>query len=70
MQVYLKDPAKRYLAAMNFPGHVDTTEVGIFLTPQENNATKVEIASMSPGLVDQVTRFLDEGFKKKTEGKE
>jgi hypothetical protein len=63
-QIYLKDPVKRTLAAMRFSGHVDTTQAGIFLTPQENGQTKIEVASMSPSLVDQVARLLFEALKK------
>jgi hypothetical protein len=65
--VYLKHPKEHMLAAMNFSGHVDTTEVGIFLTSQENGGTKIEIASMSPSLAEQVSRLLSEGLNPKGE---
>lgn len=61
--VYLKDKEKKYLAAMNFTGHVDTTEVGIFFTKIEDRQTRVEVASMSPGLVDEVAAILFSGLK-------
>jgi hypothetical protein len=63
-EVYLKDPEKHYMAAMDFDGHVDTTQVGIFLTPQGDGATLVEVASMSPNLTEQVAGFLFEELKK------
>jgi hypothetical protein len=63
--VYLKDKDKKYLAAMNFKGHVDTTEVGIFFTKIEDRLTRVEVASMSPELVKQVADVLFDGLKEK-----
>jgi hypothetical protein len=61
--VYLKDKDMNYMAAMNFKGHVNTTQVGIFFTSLSANTTKVEVASMSPQLVDQVAGFLFPGLK-------
>ena len=61
--VYLKD--EKYMAAMNFQGHVDTTEVGIFFTKIEERLTRVEVASMSPELVQQVADILFAGLKEK-----
>ena len=57
-QVYLKDPDKAYLAAMGFTGSVDTTQVGIFFEPRTQDATRIEVASLSPSLVDRVTGLL------------
>lgn len=62
-QVYLKDEQKGFLAAMNFKGHVDTTQAGIFFTRLEDAKTKVEIASMSPKLVDDVSEIIFTGLK-------
>ena len=63
--VYLKDRDKKYMAAMNFQGHVDTTEAGIFFTKIEERLTRVEVASMSPDLVQQVADILFAGLKGK-----
>ena len=63
--VYLKDKDEKYMAAMNFQGHVDTTEVGIFFTKIEERLTRVEVASMSPELVQQVADILFAGLKEK-----
>ena len=62
--IYPKDKNKRYLVAMNFKGHVDTTQVGIFFTKIEDQLTQVEVASMSPSLVDEVAAFLFPELKK------
>ncbi len=59
-QVYLKDRDKVYLAAMGFVGHVDTTQVGVFFEPGTERATRIEVASMSPSLVDRVSALLAE----------
>jgi len=57
-RVYLKARDKAYLAAMNFTGHVDTTQVGVFFEPRSEHATRIEVASLSPSLVDQVAQLL------------
>jgi len=57
-QVYLKDRDKAYLAAMGFTGHVDTTQVGVFFEPGPQDTTRIEVASLSPSLVDQVAELL------------
>ncbi|HAJ57828.1 MAG TPA: hypothetical protein DCL35_08750 [Candidatus Omnitrophica bacterium] len=62
-QVYLKDRDKRYMAVMNFKGYVDTTQVGIFFTGSGPARTKIEVASMSPRLVDDVSEMIFEGLK-------
>lgn len=62
--IYPKDKDKRYLVAMNFKGHVDTTQVGIFFTKIEDQLTQVEVASMSPSLVDEVAALLFPELKK------
>ncbi len=59
-QVYLKDRDKAYLAAMGFTGHVDTTQVGVFFEPGTQHATRIEVASLSPSLVDRVVGLLVE----------
>lgn len=56
--VYLKDKDKRYLAAMNFKGYVDTTEAGVFFMKQDDGKTQVEVASMSPKLAREVAEYV------------
>jgi hypothetical protein len=56
--VYIKDLEHRHVVALGFPGHVDTTEVGVFFSDGAQGGTRCEIASMSPGLRDEVARHL------------
>lgn len=44
--LFIKDPIKRHIVLMGVPGVVDTTEVGIFFTPQEGG-TRIEVSSLS-----------------------
>lgn len=62
-EVYLKSKELDYLAAMKFKGHVDTTEVGVFFTAGDPGKTRVEVASMSPRLMDQVSEMIFEALK-------
>jgi hypothetical protein len=59
-KVYLEPKDRAYLAAMRFKGHVDTTEVGIFLTALGDQKTKVEVASMSPRLANEVAALISQ----------
>jgi hypothetical protein len=61
--VYLKDKDKKYLAAMNFKGHVDTTEAGVFFTKVEDSLTQVEVSSLSPRLADDAADIVFSGLK-------
>jgi len=61
--VYLKDKNKRYLAAMNFKGYVDTTEAGVFFTKLVDGKTLVEVASMSPKLAQEVAGYVFSGMR-------
>lgn len=60
-QIYLQPKDRAYLAAMRFKGHVDTTQVGIFFTSLSAQKTKVEVASMSPRLADEVAAMISLG---------
>lgn len=62
--VYLKDKDKKYLAAMDFKGYVDTTEVGVFFTKQSDGKTLVEVASMSPKLAQEAAGYVFSGMNK------
>ena len=46
LYVHIKDELRGMIVVMNVPGVVDTTEVGIFFTAQENGV-KVEVSSRS-----------------------
>ena len=65
--VYLKDKDKRYLAAMNFKGYVDTTEAGVFFTKLNDGKTQVETASMSPKLAREAGEYIFSAMKQKEE---
>jgi len=63
--VYLTGENDAYLAAMNFAGNVNTTQVGLFFTPVDEKTTKIEVASLSPRLASAVAGMLSEGFQEK-----
>ncbi len=63
VDIYLNRMDKGYMAAMNFKGHVDTTQAGIFFTKIDESKTKIEIASMSPSLVLEVSEMIFDGLK-------
>jgi hypothetical protein len=63
-QVYLKDRRQRYLAAMNFTGHVDTTQAGVFFDPMPGGDTQVEVASLSPILTGKVAGLVFPALEK------
>ncbi len=65
--VYLTGKDDAYLAAMNFTGFVNTTQVGLFFTPVDEGSTKIEVASLSPWLAQTVAGMLSEGFQEKPE---
>jgi hypothetical protein len=61
--VYLKSNDRKYLAAMNFKGYVNTTQVGVFFTKLSENSTQVEVASMIPRLTEEVAGLVFSGLK-------
>lgn len=61
--VYLKSKNKATLAAMNFQGYVDTTQVGVFFTSLAPGQTQVEVASMIPRLTKEVGELIFKGLK-------
>jgi len=72
--VYLDNKPEGYIVAMNFKGHVDTTQAGIFFTDLGDGRTKIDVSSLSPQLVLQVSEMIYDGLNtmqsgKKEEGK-
>ncbi len=63
-KVYLKDRRQRYLAAMNFAGHVDTTQAGVFFDPMPDGNTQVEVASLSRILTQKVAGLVFPALEK------
>lgn len=57
-EIFLNDRKKRQLIVMGVPGSVDTTEVGIFVSPGATRGSKVEIVSLSPGAQETVSAAL------------
>lgn len=47
LEVFLQDRKKKKIVVMGIPGHVNTTEAGIFFTAIEGKGTAVEVASLS-----------------------
>ncbi|MFH0877722.1 MAG: hypothetical protein V1863_05825 [Candidatus Omnitrophota bacterium] len=61
--VYLKNKDKEYLAAMNFKGYVDTTQVGVFFVSVTPDQTRLEVASMVPRLTREVGQLIFKQLK-------
>jgi len=47
INVFIKDRRRNLIVLLGFEGAVNTTEVGIFLTPMVSNETKLEVVSLS-----------------------
>jgi hypothetical protein len=47
LRLFLKDRRRNLIVVMGVPNCVDTTEVGIFFTPQDSGNVKVELSSLS-----------------------
>ena len=60
-EVYSKDPIRGIIVVMGVRGHIETTEVGIFLSRYSPSSIKVEVTSLSTPTKEQVANFL---FKK------
>ncbi|MCB9771266.1 MAG: hypothetical protein H6754_01755 [Candidatus Omnitrophica bacterium] len=47
LEVFIKDRKNKKIVVMGIPGHVNTTEAGIFFTTIEGKGTSVEVVSLS-----------------------
>ena len=56
--VFQKDLIKGYIVVMGIPGNIDTTEVGIFLIMEADNAIRVEVASLSTSAKEKVAKIV------------
>ncbi|MBF0486120.1 MAG: hypothetical protein HQL16_06375 [Candidatus Omnitrophica bacterium] len=64
--VFMKDDIRGFIVLMGIPGCVDTTEVGVFLTPQaDGKGVKVEISSRSSPAKRTVALVLFEQLAQK-----
>jgi hypothetical protein len=66
--VFSQDEVRGVIVLMNIPSYVDTTEVGIFISPVKSNEFKVEVSSRSSPAREDVAKVilgkLEETFKK------
>jgi hypothetical protein len=66
--VFTQDEVRGLIVLMNIPGFVDTTEVGVFITPLKGGAFRVEVSSRSSPAKEAVAKAilgkLEEKFKK------
>lgn len=64
---FLHSQKKQRIVAMNLLQETDTTEIGIFFTPINQEETEVEIVSLSPGHLKLAAQLifseLDKSFK-------
>jgi hypothetical protein len=66
--VFSQDEVRGVIVLMNIPGYVNTTEVGIFISPLKSGEFRVEISSRSSPVKEDVSAVifgkLEEKFKK------
>jgi len=62
--IFIKDPKKRLIVLVGVPGAIDTTEVGIFITPLKLKESKVEIVSLSSAAQKTVSMSVFEQLDK------
>lgn len=46
--IYRDVPSENCFVVMNVPGFIDTTEVGIYVIPQEEGGCSIEVGSLNP----------------------
>lgn len=57
-RIFQDRPEKKMLVVIAVPGNVDTTEVGIFLSPIKINETAVEVSSLSSSAKRKVAQVI------------
>jgi uncharacterized protein YceK len=66
--IFTQDEVRGLIVLMNIPGFVDTTEVGVFITPLKVGAFMVEVSSRSSPAKEAVAKVilgkLEDKFKK------
>ena len=66
--VFSQDEVRGVIVLMNIPGYVDTTEVGVFISPLKSGEFKVEVSSRSSPAREDVAKIilgkLEEKYKK------
>ncbi|HPN88922.1 MAG TPA: hypothetical protein PLH56_06265 [Candidatus Omnitrophota bacterium] len=57
-EVFLKDPVRGVIVIMGLKDAIDTTEVGIFLTEQDNASLDVEVVSSSSSAQEKAAQAV------------
>jgi hypothetical protein len=57
-EIFMKKPEKGQIIVMGIPGQVDTTEVGIFLSSEGGDITRIDIASLSTQAKEKVANAV------------
>ena len=58
LEVFIADRVKGHMVVMGIKGAVNTTEVGIFFSPVDENKLKVEITSLSTNAKKKMAAIL------------
>ncbi len=56
--LFIQDRKNYLIVVMNIPGSIDTTEVGIFITPLKLKESRVEIVSLSTAAQKTVSKTI------------
>ncbi|MBF0523349.1 MAG: hypothetical protein HQL24_09895 [Candidatus Omnitrophica bacterium] len=57
-EIFSKDPIRGIIVVMGIKGNIDTTEVGIFLTENNDNTLTVEVASSSSSAQEKAAKIV------------
>ena len=57
-EIFIKDRKRNCIVIMGVPGSIETTEVGIFITPLKVKEARVEIVSLSSAAQQTVSNFI------------
>ncbi|RKY41761.1 MAG: hypothetical protein DRP85_05105 [Candidatus Makaraimicrobium thalassicum] len=63
LTVFQSDRKKRYITVMGFQKQIDTTRVGIFFEPLEDEKTKVTLSSLSSTALSKAETIIFGGVK-------
>ena len=56
--MFAESQARRYIVVMGIPGSIDTTEVGIFFEPVDEDWTIIDISSLSSSAAAMLSEML------------
>ena len=63
--VFSQDEIRGLIVLMNVPGFVDTTEVGVFISPLKSGEFRVEVSSRSVPAKEAVSKIIFEKLERK-----